>query len=308
MIRYIDLYWDRFGVEPICAALADTDGGFITSRGYRAAKSRPRSARSLSDELIGEVIGRVHAANYSVYGIRKMHAALAREGWLVGRDRVGRIMKLRGLAGVRRGTKVVTTIADQAAARPADLVNRDFTATAPNQLWVADITHVPTWAGFCYVAFVTDAFSRRIVGWSVRDTLRTEDLPLEALDMAAFTVTDDLSGLVHHSDRGSQYVSIRYTDRLAELGARPSVGSVGDSYDNALAESVNGLYKTELIKPRRPWRTADEVELATMHWVWWYNHQRLHSELGMIPPIEYETNHYASHQPSRTPASALTNH
>lgn len=227
MIRYIDLYRDRFGVEPICAALADTDGGFITSRGYRAAKTRPRSARSLSDELIGEVIERVHAANYSVYGIRKMHAALTREGWLIGRDRVARIMKLRGLAGVRRGTKVVTTIADQAAARPADLVNRDFTATAPNQLWVADITHVPTWSGFCYVAFVTDAFSRRIVGWSVRDTLRTEDLPLEALDMAAFTVTDDLSGLVHHSDRGSQYVSIRYTDRLAELGARPSVGSGG---------------------------------------------------------------------------------
>ena len=308
MIRYIDLYRDRFGVEPICAALADTDGGFITSRGYRAAKTRPRSARSLSDELIGEVIERVHAANYSVYGIRKVHAALVREGWLIGRDRVARIMKLRGLAGVRRGTKVVTTIADQAAARPADLVNRDFTATAPNQLWVADITHVPTWSGFCYVAFVTDAFSRRIVGWSVRDTLRTEDLPLEALDMAVFTVTDDLSGLVHHSDRGSQYVSIRYTDRLAELGARPSVGSVGDSYDNALAESVNGLYKTELIKPRRPWRTADEVELATMHWVWWYNHQRLHSELGMIPPIEYETNHYAAHQPSRTPTSALTNH
>ena len=189
-------------------------------------------------------------------------------------------MRAFGLEGARRSRRVFTTRSDPAAQRPADLVQRRFRSDAPCQLWVSDITYVATWSGFAYVAFVTDVFSRRIVGWSVSSSLRTEASPLPALEMAAWS-SGDITGLVHHSDRGSNYVSLVYTDRILELGATPSVGSVGDSYDNALAEAVNGLYKTELIRRRGPWRTIEQVELATLEWVWWWNNSRLHGELDM---------------------------
>lgn len=264
MIRYIDEHKDRFRVEPICRALSGTAGGFMTSRGYRAAKTRPASARAVRDELLVKELVRVHAENYSVYGVRKMRAAMRREGWEIGRDQVARLMRAAGLEGVRRGREARTTRPDPARPCPADLVNRQFKADRPNLLWVADITYVPTWQGFAHAAFVTDAFSRRIVGWAVSATMRTEDLPLQALDMAAFQATDERGGLICHSDRGSQHVSLRYGERLAGLGALPSVGSKGDSYDNALAEATNALFKTELIKPRKPWKTVEQVELATL--------------------------------------------
>lgn len=299
MIGYVDMYRDRFGVEAICRTLRATESGFITARGYRAAKTRLPSSRRLSDQLLGTELTRLHAENYGVYGVRKMHALLRRQGWVIGRDQTGRIMRGLGIRGVKRSRKVFTTRADPAGALPTDLVQRRFRAVAPRRLWVADITYVRTWQGFAYVAFVTDACSRRIVGWNVASTLRAEVLPLQALDMAAWAAGGDLTGLTHHSDHGSNYMSLVYTDRLIELGANPSTGTVGDSYDNALAEAVNGLYKTELIRRQGPWRTVEQVELATLEWVWWWNNQRLHSELGYRTPTEIEDAYYAdleSHQ------------
>jgi putative transposase len=293
MTRFTDTCRDRFGVEAICRVLGATECGFLTARGYRAAKARPPSARALSDELLGAEIARLHAENYGVYGARKMHALMRRQGWAIGRDQTARLMRRAGLRGVRRGKRVFTTRPDPAAARPADLVHRQFTADAPRRLWVADITYVRTWQGFAYVAFVTDAYSRRIAGWNVAATLRADILPLQALDMAAWAAGGDLAGLVHHADHGSNYLSLIYTARIAELGAQPSTGTVGDSYDNALAEAVNGLYKTELIRRRGPWRTIEQVELATLEWVWWWNHRRLHGELQMHTPAEIEDAYYA---------------
>ena len=292
MIRYVDTFQDRFGVEAICRILGATECGFITARGYRAAKTRPPSARRLSDELLGAEMVRLHEENYGVYGVRKMHALMRRQGWAIGRDQTARIMRQQGLEGVRRSKKVFTTKSDPAGVRPADLVERRFVADAPCPLWVADITYVRTWAGFAYVAFVTDVYSRKIVGWNVASTLRADILPLQALDMAAWNA-GDLTGLIHDADHGSNYMSIVYTDRIIELGAKPSTGSVGDSYDNALAESVNGLYKTELIRRQGPWRTIEQVELATLEWVWWWNNQRLHGELGLRTPHEVEARYYA---------------
>ena len=300
MIRLIEVFKDQFGVEPICAVLGSAERGFITSRGYRAAKKRPASARALRDGILIGELRRIHEQNYSVYGVRKMHAAMLRAGWIVGRDQIARLMRKAKLRGITRGRTVVTTTpAAQAVGRFPDLVKRQFTADAPNQLWVADITYVATWSGFAYVAFVTDACTRKIVGWNVSSRLTTEMLPLQALEMASWATTDDLTGLVHHSDHGSQYLSIRYSDRLADLGIQPSTGSVGDSYDNALAESVNGLFKTELIKPRKPWRTVEEVELATLEWVWWFNNIRLHSELDYRTPNEVQASHYPAPQEAR---------
>jgi putative transposase len=296
MIRYLDEHRDRFGVEQICRTLGATEGGFLTSRGYRAAKTRPRSTRALSDKLLGSEMIRLHAENYGVYGVRKMHALMRRQGWRLGRDQTGRIMRQHGLRGVKRSKRVFTTRPDPAGQRPLDLVKRDFKPDAPRRLWVADITYVRTWQGFAYVAFVTDAYSRRIVGWNVAQTLRADILPLQALEMAAFQADGDLAGLTHHSDHGSNYMSMVYTDRVLELGAAPSTGTVGDSYDNALAEAVNGLYKTELIRQQGPWRTVEQLELATLNWVWWWNHQRLHGELSMRTPIEIEHLYYADHE------------
>ena len=251
----MDAYRDQFGPWLICRVLADTAGGFITSRGYRATKNRPMSDRAVRDQVLGDEMERLHAENYGVYGVRKMYYLMRRQGWLVGRDQVARVMKTRGITGVKRGKTTFTTETKTSDSYPADKVNRQFQADRPNRLWVADITYVAAWQGFAYVAFVTDVFSRKIVGWSVSSTLKTDMLPLQALNMAAWIVSDDLTGLVHHSDRGSNYVSLAYTDRIVELGGTPSVGSKGDSYDNALAESQFALFKTELIRKRGPWRT-----------------------------------------------------
>nr|WP_179658480.1 IS3 family transposase [Nocardioides panzhihuensis] len=306
VIRYIDEHRDQFGVEAICRVLRPAVRGFITSRGYRAVKNRPASARQLKDDLLKPEIARLHAENYGVYGVRKMHALLKRQGWAIGRDQTARLMRELDLRGVRRSKKVFTTRPDKTTDLPGDLVKRDFTAPGPRRLWVADVTYVATWSGFAYVAFVTDVYSRRIVGWNVAATLRAEVLPLRALDMAAWDANrdgGDLDGLVHHADHGSNYLAVVYTDRIAELGAKPSTGTVGDSFDNALAEAVNGLYKTELIRRRGPWRTVEQVELATLEYVWWWNNQRLHGELGYRTPIEVEQAYYADLDSSQ-PATA----
>lgn len=238
-------------------------------------------------------IQQFHAKHYGVYGRRKMRALLKREGWKIGRDQTERLMRLAGVRGVRKSKRVFTTRSDEAAALPADLVNRRFVANGPRKLWVCDVTYVATWSGFAYVAFVTDVYSRRIVGWNVASTLKSEILPMPALDMAAWQAGGRLDGLIHHADHGSNYTAMVYTDRIVELGAVPSTGTVGDSFDNAMAEAVNSLYKTELIRQQGPWRTVEQVELATLEWVWWWNHERLHGELDMRTPVEVEQAYYA---------------
>jgi putative transposase len=288
MTAFIDAHRARFGVEPICRTLA------VAPSSYHAAKSRPPSARSVNDATLAEIVGRVHLANFGVYGVRKVWKALRRLGVAAGRDQVARIMRAAGLEGVTRAKHARTTRPAPVAERPADLVERTFAAAAPDRLWVADLTYVWTVAGFVHASFVVDAFSRRIVGWRVMASLRAE-LALDSLEMAVFARGQPLPGLVHHSDRGSQYLSIRYTERLAEVEAVGSVGSRGDSYDNALAESVIGLYKAELIH-RRGWRTLDEVERATAEWVHWWNTERLHEACGYVPPAEFEA---AYHQQLR---------
>ena len=299
MIDYIDAHRDRFGVEPICRILRQA-GVAIASSTYWAARTRPPSARAVRDATLKQRIAAVHAANYGVYGVRKMHAALVRDGVQIGRDQTGRLMRALGLAGVRRGRSVRTTVPDTAAERAADLVNRRFAADRPNRLWVCDLTYLRTWAGFAYLALVIDVYSRRIVGWALATHLRT-DLPLEALELAVWDRRDrqqqSLHGLVHHSDRGSQYTAIRYTDRLAAAGALASVGSTGDSYDNALAESTIGQIKAELIYRRGPWRTVEQLEFALFEYLDWWNHRRLHSEIGMLTPAEKETAYYRQPRP-----------
>lgn len=303
MIRFIEQYRDRFGVELICRTLRPAVRGFLSARGYRVAVQRPPSTRRLRDDLLVPEIVRLHRENYSVYGRRKMHALLRRQGWSIGRDQTERLMRLAGVRGVRKSKRVFTTRADKTTALPSDLVNRRFTAPAPRRLWVCDVTYVATWSGFAYVAFVTDVYSRRIVGWNVASTLRSEILPMQALDMAAWNVGGRLDGLIHHADHGSNYTAMVYTERIVELGAVPSTGTVGDSYDNALAEAINNLYKTELIRQQGPWRTVEQVELATLEWVWWWNNQRLHGELDMRTPIEIENAFYAGTE-SALPATA----
>ena len=285
MTRYIDAHRDRFGVEPICRVLQ------VAPSTYYAARRRAPSARAVSDAELAPKVLRVFNDNYQVYGARKVWNQLHREGVTVGRDRVARLMRSLGIAGVVRGKARRTTVANAVAVRAPDLVQRRFTATRPNQLWVSDFTYVATWSGTVYVAFVIDVFSRLIVGWRAATSMRTE-LVLDALEMAIWRRASVLDGLVHHSDAGSQYTSIRYTDRLAEVGAAPSVGSVGDSYDNSLAESTIGLFKTELIRRHGPWRTLDQVELATLGYIDWFNHHRLHGQIGNLPPAELEAAYY----------------
>lgn len=303
-MRFIDTHKDhrvsdglRWGVEPICAVLTEHGCAIAPSTYYdaRARAGRP-TVRAVRDAELKEHITRVWKANYEVYGARKVWLALNRENVVVARCTVERLMRELGLEGVRRGKKPRTTIPDEAAARPADLVDRHFAAPAPDRLWVADFTYVSTWACMVYVAFVIDAYARRILGWKVATSMRTE-LVLDALEQALWTRhvegAPDLTGLVHHNDAGSQYTSIAFTERLAEAGVDASVGSVGDAYDNALAESVIGLYKTELINRHRPWRTADDVERETLHYVHWFNHDRLMEVNGDVPPIELEQAYYA---------------
>jgi transposase InsO family protein len=292
MIAYIDQHKHRYGVEPICRVLP------IAPSTYHAARRRPASARAVRDRRLMVEIVRVHAEHFGVYGARKVWRQLRREGIAVARCTVERLMRELGLRGAVRGKTRRTTTSDAAAARPADLVDRDFAAQRPNQLWVADLTYVATWSGFVYVALVIDAFSRFIVGWQASRSLRT-GLALDALEMAIWRRQAQLDGLVHHSDRGSQYLSIRYTERLAEAGAACSVGSRGDSYDNALAETIIGLYKTELIRRRGPWKGLDEVEYATLEWVDWFNHRRLLEPIGHVPPAEFE----AAYRRRETPSS-----
>jgi putative transposase len=262
---------------------------------YYGAARRPPSARARRDEQLKAAITAVHQGNYGVYGARKVWLALNRAGTPVARCTVERLMRELGLAGARRGKQRRTTIADPAAARPADLVRRNFARPAPDRLWVADFTYVPTWTGMVYVAFVIDAYSRRILGWRAATSMRTA-LVLDALEQALWARSRDgrasLAGLVHHTDAGSQYTSIAFTQRLAAAGAQPSAGTVGDAYDNALAESVIGLFKTELIKPQGPWRTPEQVELATLDYVDWFNHRRLYESCGDIPPAELEAVYY----------------
>jgi putative transposase len=285
-VSFINEHRERFGVEPICDTLQ------VAPSTYYAALSRPVSVRQVRDRELKVEIARVHQENFDVYGTEKVWKQLRRESIEVGRDRVGRLMAELELEGAVRGKTWRTTIPAAVATRPADLVDRDFSATAPNRLWVADLTYVSTWPGVVYTAFVTDVFSRHIVGWKVSTTLRA-DLALDALEMAIWLRgKTDLKGLVHHSDRGVQYLAIRYTERLTDAGAVRSVGSRGDSYDNALAESVIGLYKTELIRKQGPWRSFEQLELATARWVKWYNQRRLHSSIGDVPPAEFESTYY----------------
>ena len=293
-MRFTDGHKARFGVEPICRVLSQ-HGCPIAPSTYYDAVRRPPSARARREERLRAAITRVHQDNYGVYGARKVWLALNREGIPVARCTVERLMRELGLAGARRGKRRRTTVPDPAAARPADLVQRRFNRPAPDRLWVADFTYVPTWSGMVYVAFVIDAYSRRIVGWRAATSMRTA-LVLDALEQAIWTRqrggASSMAGLICHHDAGSQYTSIAFTERLAAAGAQPSVGSAGDAYDNALAESVIGLYKTELIKPRGPWRTAEQVELATLHYIDWFNRQRLFEACGDIPPTELETAYY----------------
>jgi putative transposase len=301
-VKFIDEHKARFGgVEPICRVLTD-HGVNIAASTYYKVKAMPPSARSVADErLLGE-IRRVHAANFGVYGARKVWHQLRREGHQAARCTVERLMRDAGLRGVVRGRKIRTTVADPGHERAGDLVARDFTAARPNRCWVADFTHVATFAGVVYVAFVVDVYSRAIVGWSAATNKRTP-LVLDALDMGLWRRDRDGrtvgKGLIHHSDAGSQYTSFRFTTHLVAAGIDASIGTVGDALDNALMESTIGLYKTELIKPCRPWRSLAQVELATAEWVDWYNHSRLHSAIGHLPPAEYESMFYAHTTPDQ---------
>ncbi|MCZ7456213.1 IS3 family transposase [Streptomyces sp. WMMC940] len=284
------------GVDPVCRVLD------LSPSTYFARKKRPKSARRLRDEQLMPLIEEIHAESGATYGARRITRALRRKGIDVARCTIERLMRELGIEGVIRGQRRRTTVPEPSAPRPPDLVDRDFTASRPDQLWVADMTYVRTWSGWAYVAFVLDVYSRMIVGWQVARHMRTE-LPLDALEMALWRrrIKKD-SGLIHHSDRGSQYVSIRYTDRLADIGAAASVGSVADSYDNAMAEALNGTFKAELIEMQGPWKDADQLERAIFRWVTWYNEERLHSALDYVQPAEYEEAFWQSQE--QTPQSA----
>jgi transposase InsO family protein len=302
MVAFIDAHREAYGVEPICAQLP------IAPSTYYEAKARPADParvprRTQRDAQLKPEIERVWKDNRRVYGAKKVWKQLNREAIAVARCTIARLMHTMGLRGVVRGRRVKTTLPAVVAERPRDLVERNFAATRPNPLWVADLTYVATWRGFVYVAFVVDAFSRRIVGWRASASLRS-DLALDALEQALYDRETD-GALIHHSDRGVQYLSIRYTERLSEAGIEPSVGSRGDSYDNALAETVIGLYKTEVIYHDGPWRGLEHVEYATLEWVAWFNSQRLLEPIGYVPPAEYEEQFHRTHTAQLT-GGALT--
>ena len=293
MIAFIDNHRDAYGVEPICRALPIAPSTYYE---HVAQQQDPacRSARARQDVASKPEIARVFAENFAVYGVRKVWRQMMREGFAVERCTVERLMREMGLAGVIRGKPVRTTISDKTAPWPRDHVNRQFYAPAPNMLWVSDFTYVATWVGFVYVAFVIDTYARRTVGWRASGTAHASFL-LDALEQALHERRPvHCGGLIHYNDRGSQYVSIKYTERLAEAGIEPSVGSVRDSYDNALAETINGLYKAEVIHRRGPWRSFEAVEYATLEWVDWFNHRRLLEPIGNIPPAEAKHQYYAA--------------
>ena len=293
MIAFIDDHRDAYGVEPICRVLPIAPSTYYD---HTAKRQHPETAapRVRRDAVLRPEIRRVFNDNHEVYGAEKVWRQMQREGFDVARCTIERLMKDQGLQGVRRGKKVCTTMPDTSAPCPRDKVNRNFKAPAPNRLWVSDFTYVSTWAGFVYVAFIIDVFARRIVGWRVSRTAHA-GFVLDALEQALHARRPvSGSGLVHHSDRGSQYLSIKYTERLADAGLEPSVGSVGDSYDNALAETINGLYKAEVIHRNGPWKSMDAVEFATLIWVDWFNNRRLLGPIGHIPPAEAEANYYAA--------------
>jgi putative transposase len=317
VIAFIDDHKGRFGVEPICRTLTQYGVAAIAPSTYYASKTRPPSARQVRDTGLLVEIERVffdRDLGRGLAGVRKMWRLLRRDPSIaarfgpLARCTVARLMKAAGLKGVRRDKRFVTTTPDRSAPKPPDLVNRDFTAAAPNRLWIVDFTYVPTWTGMAFTAFVSDVFSRRIVGWRTATSMPTE-LPLDALEMALWTRAragqcDDqgrLGGLIHHSDKGSQYTAIRYADRLLEAGALASIGTVGDSYDNAMAESVIGLYKTECVRHDGPFRSVDDLELATLSWVHWFNTNRLHSSLDYATPIEFEEQYYRENDPRQQP-------
>ena len=305
MVAFIDEHRDEHGIEPICEMLPIAPSTYYEHKAAQADPGR-RSDRARRDEQLKVEIARVFAANYEVYGHRKIWAQLRREGIEVARCTVQRLMREMGLHGAVRGRAWKTTTRPGTAPAPPDLVDRRFTVDAPNRLWVSDLTYVATWRGFVYVAFIIDAFARRIVGWRVSTSLRT-DLALDALEQSIHDrLPEGAEQLVHHSDRGGQYLAIRYTERLAEAGIEPSVGSVGDSYDNALAESVIGLFKTEVIRRRGPWRNIDDVEFAVLEWVDWFNHRRLFEPIGMIPPAEHEDNYYRQIASAEAPTISPT--
>jgi putative transposase len=299
MVSFIDQHRAAYGVEPICAQLPIAPSTYYKHKTREAEPERlpPRVRR---DVEISNQIRRVYDENFQVYGVRKIWRQLGRERVAVARCTVERLMRRLGLQGVVRGGKRRTTIRRDQTEYPADLVKRQFVAIRPDQLWVADFTYVATWAGFVYAAFVIDVFSRRVIGWRVSRSMQT-DLVLDALEQALWS-RSRAKGVVHHSDRGSQYLSIRYTERLTQAGAEPSVGSVGDSYDNALAETIIGLYKTEVIHRRGPWRKLDDVEYATLEWVDWFNNRRLLESIGNLPPSEFELLYYRQLDESATAA------
>jgi putative transposase len=301
MIAFIDEQREVYGVEPICKVLPIAPSTYHDHAAKRRDPTK-MSARARRDTALKPEVARVFAENFEVYGARKVWRQLVREGFGIARCTVERLMADLGLEGVIRGKPVRTTVPDKAAPCPLDHVNRVFHAPAPNRLWLSDFTYVSTWSGFVYVAFIIDAYARRIVGWRVSRTAHA-GFVLDALEQALHARRPaHQTGLVHHSDRGSQYLSIRYTERLAEAGIEPSVGSVGDSYDNALAETINGLYKAEVIHRRGPWRNFEAVEFATLTWVDWFNHRRLLEPIGNIPPAEAEERYYATLQQQKLAA------
>jgi transposase InsO family protein len=298
MVAFIDAHREAYGVEPICTQLPIASSTYYEEK-RRARDPARRPARAQRDAELRPEITRVWRANWRAYGAKKVWKQLNRERIAVARCTVARLMRALALRGVVRGRRVRTTIPDAQADRPQDLVQRNFTATRPNQLWVSDFTYVATWRGFVYVAFVIDVFSRRIVGWRASTSMRS-DLALDALEQALYDRETD-AGLIHHSDRGSQYLAIRYTERLAAAGIEPSVGSRGDAYDNAMAEAVNALYKAEVIYHLGPWRGLEDVEYATLEWVAWYNSQRLMEPLGYVPPAEFEAAYYEARTDTAVP-------
>jgi putative transposase len=300
IVEFIDAHRAEHGVEPICAELQ------IAPSTYYAHRTRPPSARSVTDAATTAVIEQVHAENFGVYGARKVHAQLRRQGHAVARCTVERLMRTAGLRGITRAKGPRTTVPGAGPDARPDLVERAFIATGPDQLWVADITYCRTFSGWVYAAFVIDVYSRRVVGWQLSRSLRT-DLALDALEMGIWTrrrAGRDLGGLIHHSDKG-QYVAVRYTQRLAEAGAVASVGSTGDSYDNALAEAFNSLFKAELVRNRGPWSGIDDLEIAVAEYVDWFNHRRLHGEIGLVPPAEHEDVFYRHNTAATTVTAAV---